>query len=580
MSRIGARRSTWLIITVVTTMLAWTVALPAVASSPNSFSSLPCPSTPLNVKLGITTPVLLVHGFNEDRSVFTNGSPSLADAIKTAAGGDVMSVTFDYHMANTDWVTDPAIGPQLAKCIMWLAHISDTQGGPGKVIIVAHSMGGLAVRCAVDPECVRGAGKAPAADPSLVGLVITLGTPNLGSNPQTAGAVGDTICGYIPACNALLQLRKSPAAEAMVPDSNDLRALPLLPIAIPVDAIAGKVTFTTDLFGSSLNLISGGLGGLGDDGDLVVPTASALADASSGKLHAGPGSGSITINCGSIPIDQLGIWGPVSLALKAPAPPVTCWHLTETTNSTWQNGITAAINSAAQALSLRACTPAAISVALAAKDPLNGAPRTLVAHDCESGWAIAKVRQPQTDTGIAILRHTATGWTSEGIGDGTCLNPGVCPGYALPPSVILRLLLQKAGISVTTTQAVLYIDTAFTPGALYKYPTGPSNIGIDNHDYIDGLQWAAGSRGDLVGTGKLHYDDCNPDCASGTIGTAPIQITASHPQQCSVKLYPNGLGNPSQTVSATVFNRLDIRALQGDPPSFLVGGSALSAPCT
>jgi hypothetical protein len=259
---------------------------------------------------------------------------------------------------------------------------------------------------------------------------------------------------------------------------------------------------------------------------------------------------------------------------------VTCWHLTETTDSRWQADITGAIKSAAQALSLRACTSAAISAALAVKDPTNGVQRTLVSFACENGWAIAEVRQPQTDTGVALLRQTDAGWNSEGIGDGTCLHPGVCPGYALPPPALLQSLLQQAGISVTTTQAELYINTVFTPGALYKYPTGPPKIGIDNHDYIDGLQWMAGSQGDLVGTGTLHYDDCNPSCAGGTYQNIPVQITASQPKQCTVQLYLDGLGNPSQSVNADVFNHIEIQALRGNPPSFLVGGSVLSAPCT
>jgi pimeloyl-ACP methyl ester carboxylesterase len=284
------------------------------------------------VKLGTTTPVLLVHGFNEGPSVFTSGSPSLVEAITAALGSAVTPLTFDYHMANTDWVTDAAIGPQLAQCITWLANTSAKQRGPGKVIVVAHSMGGLAVRCAVDPVCVNGEDGRAAANPDLIGLVITLGTPNLGSNPQSLGPVGDTVCSWFPDCNTLLILRKTPAAKAIVAGSTKLANLAPLSASIPVDALAGKITFTTSLFGS----VFGGInGGITDDGDIVVPVASALAEAPSGVAHAGSGAKSTTIDCGSIPIDQIGAWSAVSLAAKTPVPPVTCWHLTETTNAVW-----------------------------------------------------------------------------------------------------------------------------------------------------------------------------------------------------------------------------------------------------
>jgi len=491
------------------------------------------------VKLGNTTPVLLVHGFNEGPGVYTSGSPSLADAIKAALGSAVTTAIFDYHMANTDWVTSPAIGPQLAQCIIWLAHTSDTQGGPGKVIIVAHSMGGLAVRCAVDPTCVQNGGKGPAADPNLIGLVITLGTPNTGSNPQKFGPVVDTICSWFPDCNNLLILRNTPAAEAMAPSSGDLAALPLLPASIPVDAIAGDITFTTNLFGSVLNAVSPGFGGVGDDGDIVVPVASALADAEHGTLHAGPGANSTTVNCGSIPLNNIVAWGAASKVLKATVLPVTCWHLTETTDSVWQRDIIAAIQPAASALNLRACTSAAISAALLAKDPTNGATRTLVTYACNNGWALAEVHQSLVlndgsttqDTGVAILQQAAAGWSSEGLGDGVCLNAGVCPGYALPPPAVLHLLLQKAGISTATpacpnvtppVPAVVIGPGCAKPTVLY--------FSSDQTVSIQGITWSSWNASGATGLGRWNLVDCNPNCAQGPITTHPATLTLSNVQ--------------------------------------------------
>jgi pimeloyl-ACP methyl ester carboxylesterase len=332
MIRGGVKRSVWLIIPAVMIMLAWSTAVPAVASpSATDSGSEPCPGISLQLHLGTTTPVLLVHGFNEGPGVFTSGSPSLESAITKAVGSAVTLVTFDYSNWSQLWVTFDRIGPQLARCITWLAHTSMAHGGPGKVVIVAHSMGGLAVRCAVDPTCAKGI---QAANKNLIGLVITLGTPNLGSNPQTLGTVGDFICTLISQCNDLLILRDSPAAQAMVPGSPELAKLPLLPASIPVDAIAGSIGETTSLFGHTYVI--------GNAGDFIVPVASALADAQQAALHAGPGANNTTVNCGTIPVNDKS-WYSQSLSLKALAPPVTCWHLTETTDARWQADIIAAI---------------------------------------------------------------------------------------------------------------------------------------------------------------------------------------------------------------------------------------------
>jgi hypothetical protein len=132
--------------------------------------------------------------------------------------------------------------------------------------------------------------------------------------------------------------------------------------------------------------------------------------------------------------------------------------------------------------------------------------------------------------------------------------PARGPPSPLPPPAVLEYLLQKPGISATATQAELYITTVFTPDALYTYPTGPTKIGLDNANYIAGLQWAAGNQGDLTGIGALHWDDCTPSCADGTYHEVPVQITASNPKQCTPQLFPQGLGNPAQTAQAEVLH--------------------------
>jgi hypothetical protein len=442
----GGRRTSWLTIPLVLAIAGWAAFFPAAARASGAFSvPEPCPGVPASLHLGTAAPVLLVHGFNEGPGVFTHdGSPTLENAVSGAFPGAVKVVTFDYSNWNRLWVTFTLIGPQLATCIAWLAHTSAQQNGPGQVIVVAHSMGGLAVRCALDPACAQG----HAVDPGLIGLVITLGTPNTGSQPQTLGPVLDTVCTAFSWCNDFVILRDSPAAQAMAPGSSDLGKLPYLPVPVPVDAIAGQITVTTSLFGHTYVVE--------DFGDVIVPVSSALADAEQGALHSGPGAGRTTVDCGTISVPEIHGW--IDASVSKLAPPVTCWHVSETTDAVWQGDVIAAIKAALRGL----CTPAAIDTALAAKDPAHAAQRTLAAHACAGKWAVAEVHQPQTlsngsavqVTAFAVLTQTDSGWRSEGLGDGTCLAvPGTCPGAALPPPAVLRLLLRKAGIKLTSATA-------------------------------------------------------------------------------------------------------------------------------
>jgi pimeloyl-ACP methyl ester carboxylesterase len=563
MIRSGVRRSVWLIIPVIMITLAWATALPATARpSTTDSGSEPCPGISLQLHLGTTTPVLLVHGFNEGPGVFTSGSPSLESAITKAVGSAVTLVTFDYSNWSRLWVTFDQIGPQLARCITWLAHTSMAQGGPGKVVIVAHSMGGLAVRCAVDPTCATGI---QAADKNLIGLVITLGTPNLGSNPQTLGPVGDFVCTLFSQCNDLLILRDSPAALAMVPNSGDLAKLPLLPASIPVDAIAGNITETTSLFGHTY--VSG------NDGDIVVPVASALADARQGALHAGPGANKTTVNCGSIPVNDTG-WYSQSRSLKAPAPPVTCWHLTETTDARWQGDIITAIKAY---LATSTCSPTALTKALAVANPqLNSISWKLKSYACASGWAVVQIYAPAVGNGTAFLKQTASGWNSDTLGEVNCADiPGPL-GTPLPPQALTVSLLSKAGIcaggNVNPPPSLpdFYYANAVLPEKLYISPTYPKELAIDNHDGIAIQALDAWGPASMTMTGVLTYDECQPDCAAGPTVTFPVQVIATAPRTCTLQVDQQGSTLPEK---AYVYNEITVKALSGNPPTQLVGNS-------
>jgi predicted alpha/beta hydrolase family esterase len=95
--------------------------------------------------------VLLVHGYNSGPQTWN------ADTRSTYASVSGVCIdVFDYKNWSTHWVTDSHIGPALAMRIDELASASSSGGGSGKVIIVAHSMGGLATRCALAESCNGG----------------------------------------------------------------------------------------------------------------------------------------------------------------------------------------------------------------------------------------------------------------------------------------------------------------------------------------------------------------------------------------------------------------------------------------
>lgn len=125
----------------------------------------------------------------------------------------------------------------------------------------------------------------------------------------------------------------------------------------------------------------------------------------------------------------------------------------------------------------------------------------------------------------------------------------------------------------------LYVSTGYERGALYRYPDFPAKIGIDNHDYFSELQWTKLDQGRAKATGTLHENNCEPNCSVGTYLTYPIEILASDPQRCTVTVYTN-YTDSTQLTGEYVFNRISVRALSGNPSSFLVGESVFSAPCT
>jgi pimeloyl-ACP methyl ester carboxylesterase len=167
------------------------LALAAPAGAAPTAASLGCANVMQPVIVTGTTPILFVHGIDSGPTTWTQGSVGLTlkpplDYIDSALGTpqQVTGYTFDWSGysglktgSKLSWVTGPPApgpGPLLAQAIKCVAGKSGH-----KVIIIAHSMGGLVT---MDASTISSASTDIAA-------VFTLGTPYRGSQLDSA-AVG------------------------------------------------------------------------------------------------------------------------------------------------------------------------------------------------------------------------------------------------------------------------------------------------------------------------------------------------------------------------------------------------------
>lgn len=234
-------------------------------------------------KRGRFVPILMVHGWTgsstqdigagkttgnfslaTDLTQLLTGVPagnSLIGKLQNIPGAGVY--TFDYHDYSARWVTDDNIGQRLSESIDCL----NKQSGE-KVIVIAHSMGGLATRQAMK-----------LGGPSLeskVSQVIEYGTPNNGSDiaaiinnsidvnslstpfaplfsvlklllslcgQSTAGSLDsyDASQGLCKQLGAQVASLTTNAGRALSAGSPELRDLPPMPPGIPVHALAGDI---------------------------------------------------------------------------------------------------------------------------------------------------------------------------------------------------------------------------------------------------------------------------------------------------------------------------------------------------
>jgi pimeloyl-ACP methyl ester carboxylesterase len=270
------------------------------------------------VDLGRDLPVVLVHGWNS--------APRAWDAAATAlqALDGVTTVQFDYEDHHNDWVDTDAIGPSLARTMVCLGRNSAALGGPGKVVAVGHSMGGLAIRCALQENCN---GSTVSGVEPYVAQVITVGTPTEGSFwrfGRSAGNVArlafDQLCEFFAgdlrsgSGDLCAKFLTNDAAVAFDANSAELGALRSGKTHVPVLAIAGKMRLTVGVALGRVNLAHG---------DAVVDQQSQQAWSTERA----------EVDCG-----QIGIGHSVSdfgyaLRDRDPNLDVRCWHGSEVTNA-------------------------------------------------------------------------------------------------------------------------------------------------------------------------------------------------------------------------------------------------------
>ncbi|SNT62710.1 Alpha/beta hydrolase family protein [Asanoa hainanensis] len=179
-------------------------------------------------------PVIFVHGWTADGNALTGTGKALAER----TGKRIQPFYFDYGTNSTTWAAHVLVAGCLAD---YIAAVSDAfakkRGGDRKVVLVGHSMGGLAsLYAARDVKTT-----------DRIGGLVTFDTPYLGSpfgNTRVAEILQRSVGGkLIPPIGSDAQVCLGQHRDGAGPAKGCAGVLPpFLPVAAGVTTIAGDIT--------------------------------------------------------------------------------------------------------------------------------------------------------------------------------------------------------------------------------------------------------------------------------------------------------------------------------------------------
>lgn len=218
-----------LVVAVPTTL--WVSEVPA-AAAPAACSSRSTPAT--DGQAASRRPVVFVHGWTSNGNALRQAGQALYDQ----TSHQIQPFYFDYRDQSTTWAANDAVAGCLARYITEVSTAYAKASGDGKVILVGHSMGGLAILYAAAAGAAR----------DDIGGIISFDTPYLGS------PFGDSTLAGI-----LQGLKQDGGVEAPPPGADAQVCLgehangsglhagceyplpPFLPAGVPVTQIAGDI---------------------------------------------------------------------------------------------------------------------------------------------------------------------------------------------------------------------------------------------------------------------------------------------------------------------------------------------------
>ncbi|WP_346619650.1 alpha/beta fold hydrolase [Blastococcus montanus] len=262
-----------LVTAALSAMLVLTGSAGLATAAPGSACLDPRTPTPAAPQVSDARPVVLVHGWT--------GKPltELAGRIEGRLDGHIATYLFDYGKYSSYWANNGHIAACLAEFVRAVSQVSGGQ----RVIVVAHSMGGIATRYAFMSRYAS-----PPLTAAHVGAVVTLATPWTGSpfgGTNWAKAKEAFLSGGADLPNIFtgtgdggfclgVHLETQKLADG---DEGGCGSVPAyFPAGVQLTSIAGDVTVERTAFGHTLYTLP-----LGGDG--IVDRSSAQ-----GYLFSGP----------------------------------------------------------------------------------------------------------------------------------------------------------------------------------------------------------------------------------------------------------------------------------------------------